>query len=267
MTMQSDDEYQYPEQEYLEKNDVVGSADDVTEKSSDEQAAEHSATEAEGGSSKRSQIITDVLAFVSKYKRIFMVLLAALMILLFYHFTHNASSSAKSAVANTQQPAAQPMVQSPQQSSTLRAMDSAMKTQYGQLSQQTGQNQQSIEQLNEQVAQLQGGVQQIGADESQMDRSIKELTAHISALIKQQSPKKSAVGKTTHYQPVKIVYVLKAVVPGRAWIQGSNNTTDSLRVGDSVPNSDYGKVTQINANQGVVQTSSGKSIVFGPNDS
>ena len=61
------------------------------------------------------------------------------------------------------------------------------------------------------------------------------------------------------------VYYLQAVLPGRAWLQSSLGQTQTVRVGDLLRG--YGAVTAINAEKGVVQTSSGKRIEYGRDDS
>lgn len=56
-------------------------------------------------------------------------------------------------------------------------------------------------------------------------------------------------------------YYVKAIVPGRAWIQMDGDQTMSVAEGDTVPG--YGRITKIDAEHGMVATSSGRMIPFG----
>lgn len=59
-------------------------------------------------------------------------------------------------------------------------------------------------------------------------------------------------------------YVVRAVVPGRAWVEGSYGGTFSVTVGDTVPG--MGVVTQVNAEHGEVLTEKGDVIKYGSDD-
>lgn len=58
-----------------------------------------------------------------------------------------------------------------------------------------------------------------------------------------------------------MVYEVKSVVPGRAWIQSSTGEFLSIAVGERLPG--YGKVERINPATGVVTLSSGAVIKYG----
>ena len=62
-----------------------------------------------------------------------------------------------------------------------------------------------------------------------------------------------------------ITYTLQSIVPGRAWVKSSEGEYMTLSTGKQLPQ--YGVVESINADQGIVTTSSGKTIVYGANDS
>lgn len=56
-------------------------------------------------------------------------------------------------------------------------------------------------------------------------------------------------------------YYVSAAIPGRAWVRTPAGGTITLKVGDTLP--EYGQVIKIDANQGIVSTSSGRVIDYG----
>lgn len=62
----------------------------------------------------------------------------------------------------------------------------------------------------------------------------------------------------------KIAYVIRAMVPGRAWIESPNGYKFSVSVGDRVLG--YGTITQINSDDGEVTFDGGDVIKYGPDD-
>jgi intracellular multiplication protein IcmG len=60
-------------------------------------------------------------------------------------------------------------------------------------------------------------------------------------------------------------YRLKAIMPGRAWLESSRGTTLTVKVGDKLPG--QGTVVRINVPEGAVVTSDGTVITYGRNDS
>lgn len=62
----------------------------------------------------------------------------------------------------------------------------------------------------------------------------------------------------------KIAYMVRAIVPGRAWVESPNGYKFSVSVGDQVLG--YGKVIQINADNGEVIFEGGDVIKYGPDD-
>jgi intracellular multiplication protein IcmG len=60
-------------------------------------------------------------------------------------------------------------------------------------------------------------------------------------------------------------YHLKALVPGRAWVQSAHGALTSVTIGDRLPG--YGIIQMINIAQGIVTTSSGAIIQYGQRDS
>lgn len=103
---------------------------------------------------------------------------------------------------------------------------------------------------------------------SNLNVSIADLAASLevlkqnvdTVLAKTKAPHKKIVRKS---KPQKVVYHIKAIVPGRAWLEDSSGRTISVRVGNRLNNS---RVEWISSLQGVVTLSSGEIIQYGAND-
>ena len=68
----------------------------------------------------------------------------------------------------------------------------------------------------------------------------------------------------SHTDILNVEYHLKAILPGRAWVESSEGEAETVSVGDSIEN--YGQVTAIDPDQGIVSTASGKMIRYGERD-
>lgn len=120
-------------------------------------------------------------------------------------------------------------------------------------------------QLQGQVQQLTDNLLQTRADQQQLTESLMLLAGQVQQLT-------AEVKVFTQPKPVKVIKVapkatapvitfqIRAIVPGRAWIVGSDGQSQSIAVGDNVPQ--YGTVQSIDADAGVVITTSGKTIKF-----
>lgn len=130
---------------------------------------------------------------------------------------------------------------------------SALKNQLGDINDQLRASNAENMTLRNSVSQLAGEVKLLS--------HVVANNAHQLALAKQ----KKSTRKKPHYVAPKITYHVKAVVPGRAWIVGSNGLSYSVAVGDTLPQA--GKIRAINADSGELTLSSGKHIGYGANDS
>lgn len=126
--------------------------------------------------------------------------------------------------------------------------------------QQVQQNQVQIQQLQTSVQQLQTSVGQMSNQMTTMAKSVTSMAAQpLSA------PVPKVVYTVRRIAPKPPVYTVRAVVPGRAWLeQAKTGATLTVRTGDRVKG--YGVITGINSRAGIVSTSSGRVIRFGPND-
>ncbi len=123
-----------------------------------------------------------------------------------------------------------------------------------------------IRQLQAQVQQLTNALNQARAQQQQSNQSlmilvsqVQQLTAQVKALTQPKLVKVGKAAPKVDLAPV-ITFQLRAVVPGRAWIVGSDGQSQSVAVGDHVDQ--YGTVQSIDADAGVVITTSGKTIKF-----
>lgn len=59
-------------------------------------------------------------------------------------------------------------------------------------------------------------------------------------------------------------YKIRAVISGRAWIEDKAGNNMTVKVGDAIPT--YGRITKILPVEGVIETSSGRRIMFSHDD-
>lgn len=127
-----------------------------------------------------------------------------------------------------------------------------------------------VNSLGENVGNVNNNVNNINAQLVKMN----ELITDLSNQLAKQSDELNRL--TTHakpkrvYRPGKayskpITYNIQAVIPGRAWLIGSNGSTLTVREGTKIAG--YGLVKLIDSMQGRVITSSGQEIRFSQDDS
>lgn len=131
--------------------------------------------------------------------------------------------------------------------------------------------------IEDQVKQLQTDMQSLNLRMDQLATALNDVTSKlqnyvdkVQALQEQSTTKK--VSTVIHKKKVvkkasgpKAFYEVKAVVPGRAWVQSNAGRLTTVKVGDRLAG--YGIIRSINADTGIVGTSSGRRIKYGPNDS
>jgi len=76
---------------------------------------------------------------------------------------------------------------------------------------------------------------------------------------KSEEAKKLAAEKKMPKKPLA-VYHLRAIVDGRAWLVNAEGQSMTVVVGETL--TDYGKIINIFASQGLIATSSGRVIQF-----
>ena len=146
---------------------------------------------------------------------------------------------------------------------SLARNEMALETQVNQL--QSAQAQSSA-----QITTLINEYQNLADKYTALQSQLVDIRSGINAVSMQLAQMQSAAKevKKVEHKPAaaapKITYTLKALVPGRAWLQASNNTTVTVKVGDQLAG--YGTINAINTSQGWVATSSGKYITYGADD-
>lgn len=115
----------------------------------------------------------------------------------------------------------------------------------------------NLSSMQMQIVALQSAVTTLTQQESVLNKSLRNVSDGLASLAEARATKMHKK-EVKHAKP--IVYHIRAIVPGRVWVDGSNGHSVSLTVGNRLPV--YGVVTKILANRGMVLTSSGKVIEF-----
>lgn len=237
-----DDEYQFPKDEYVS----------LDEPKLDEEAA--------SAETQKISFIEKVLGQLRetpllKNKRILIVIVAAVILGIVFHFV-NSSQKVTTLPSIAQQPAAPQVAAPPQpveQQPSMGSLDS--------LQDRSSHTESQLRDLQSQVSTLQNTLNQAQESNQQLQKSVAALTEQVQALSTRLS-ELAAVKSPSNAK--RIVFHLRAILPDRAWITGSNGQTLTITAGDDVPQ--YGTVQLIDAAEGVVTTSSGRKIEYGSND-
>lgn len=236
----STDEYQFPNDEYVVA-DASSEPHAKVEENFDDLASEYAQT--------------SNLGFMRNKRILGAVAVAVVALVVFILFSGNKTK------VISQQPEAAPVSQ-------VAAPSPELVGQMSGLQQQVEANASAVNNMKAQVQDLQTQLQTSNNANQQLANAVRDLATQMQTM-------NAAVDKLTHPPVKKVVkkvvpvrpihYFLKAVVPGRAWIQNSDGVAQTIRVGDNLPQ--YGVVISVDAEQGMVLTSSGKVIGYGENDS
>jgi intracellular multiplication protein IcmG len=132
--------------------------------------------------------------------------------------------------------------------------------------------QSQVSSMSEQVGNVNNNVTNLSAQISTLNQTITDLTNQLS----RQSEEINVLMERTRPKPVRRVirphhvgqaniYYINAVIPGRAWLIGTNGSTLTVREGTTIAG--YGVVKLIDSMAGRVLTSSGRIIRFSQDDS
>lgn len=229
-----DDEYQYPNEEYV---------------------AETTPPEEKVVPEKRPNVIVRMMQANKRVTFVIAIVVLALIVFKILGWVNHNKVVTKPVVA--QPVVTQPIVTtpSPQVVDELSALRQAAQN-----------NQVVITQLQNQVQDLHNSVAQSTAAQTQLTQSVATIAEQVKELAQTvaASKDKPVVAKKAVPTVKPIVFHLRAVVPGRAWIVSDDGLSESVSMGDTVPQ--YGTVQVVDANRGMVLTSSGKVIGYGDND-
>lgn len=243
------DEYQFPKDEYLEQSDSNPSHKQGVRE-------EEENAELRDAGNRRMSFLRNrkfVIGLV-----VFLVIVVGLKLM---HHPKSTVPVVSEPTVQEQQPA--PVVNSaPTFALPAQNVDTASST--------------TISDMQNHLSEVRDQLNSVSAANAQLTQSVSALTAQMSALtaaVQETTQKLAAITakpvmgmKKTGYHPMPVMYVLKAVVPGRAWLIGSNGVSINVAVGNYV-SPYYGSIRAIDAMNGQVITTSGKVISYGSNDS
>lgn len=152
--------------------------------------------------------------------------------------------------------------------------NSALKQQVDSI-QTSEQNLQSqVSSMSDQMNNINTNVESLSSQVSKLNQVISDL----STLVNKQSEEISVLMLRTQPKPISVrrihsprhaltanIYYINAVIPGRAWLIGTNGSTLTVREGTLIPG--YGMVKLIDSMQGRILTTSGRIIKFSQADS
>jgi hypothetical protein len=143
----------------------------------------------------------------------------------------------------------------------LAVENPATDAQIQRLTMQNQANQQTIAGLQSQIQQMQSQMSDLTNSLTTVGNQIQVLANEIRAIGIDRSVSGRSMALSSG-----IIYHVKALVPGRAWIESHHGrNARTVTIGDRLPG--YGIVQTINPTQGIVTTSSGAVIEYGTNDS
>lgn len=208
----------------------------------------------------------------------------------------NAAKMAMTATAPTPAPATDSSTNDTAATSAVTpAMSGDVDKQITALKDQAKNNENKLNDLNTRVTNLDGAISKLNNSIMALDKKIGSTTAlpkaektsvvqaHVTKepLNQHHKPRIHLIAKSrlvntqlssqANVIPIsqlennnKIAYVVRAIVPGRAWIESPNGYKFSVSVGDRVLG--YGTITQINSDDGEVAFDGGDVIKYGPDD-
>lgn len=124
---------------------------------------------------------------------------------------------------------------------------------------------QQVNSVNNNVSNLNAQIENLNQVISTLSNQLTKQSEEISVLMARTQPRpvKKPIVKRAHTPAIS--YYLQAVIPGRAWLIGTNGSTLTVREGTIITG--YGTVKLIDSLQGRVLTSSGRVIRFSQADS
>lgn len=254
----SPDEYQFPQDEYISPGDEQHHAFDVDPSLSPEGEAKDPV--ASDRKKNPIEFIRDNIHLI-KNKRVLIGAGVLLLIILTIHFFSGPKESAIPSVATATSTATTAPVT--QASPVTEPSNGSMLNSLSSLQEHSDRTGSDIRQLQSQMADMQNVIQQSQATNQQLQKTVDTLTAQLntmSATLNQvlANQSKSKGG------PKRIVYHLRAIQPDRAWITSSNGETLTVTLGDTIGK--FGTVNLIDPVHGVVSTTGGLKVEYGPND-
>lgn len=145
-----------------------------------------------------------------------------------------------------------------QKLSTLDGVQNSMRSDLDSVNNQLNGMNQNLNSVIAKMAELNTLITNLSQKVDQQSRELEQM-----AIRREHAKRISHVSKKTAHATLK--YYIQAVIPGRAWLIGTNGTTLTVSEGTLIHG--YGMVKLIDPNQGRVLTSSGQVIRFSQQDS
>ena len=265
-----DDEYQFPADEYAAP-EQTGASENASPEASPFGAPE------EGSQSKpttwKDKLRTASGGVVGKIssmrnKRILIVIIAVILLIIIVRTLHRPPATT-TALPSPTETTTQTQPQTPivdampvaqvQPASQPQAFQESLNAP---IAQPSSEMQTALDDLRQEVSGIQNALKEAQQSDQNLQNSVGELSTQVRNL-------SDAVSKVlTTLAPKKpdqlAIYHLRAVVPDRAWIVTNNGETLTVSVGDKIDH--YGTVIAIDAQNGTIDTSSGRRIMYGVND-
>lgn len=251
------DEYQFPQDEYVAAEDMQPTYDayegekteTASEAHSDETAqADHS----DGEVPQQKPSLLERFPFLQN-KRVIVVIGVAVVAIVAFKIM---SPSHKTMSVKRQKMTAQ-QVEAAQQ----KQQQMALMNRLSRLSKDASSSQGVVNNLQNEVSGLKAALQQSNESNEAMRKAMLVLAQQVQGL---SNEVKKATTSPKHIKKLPpspvLTFHLRAVIPGRAWVMGSNGESDSVTVGSKLKN--YGTVESIDPQAGKVTTSSGKTISY-----
>lgn len=243
------DEYQFPHDEYVAAEDDSSQANYGDAFHTEEQmgGTEESAR-AEPSESKPS--ILERFPILQN-KRLLMVV--GVVVLAIIAFKVMSPSHSVKVVKQAQVQARPPSAQQEQQSAMLSKLNN--------LSQDASSSKNVVNQLQGEVNELKMTLNKADSSNEAMKQAMIALAQQVENLSAQVKKATTTPNHIKKLPPSPVLtFNLRAIIPGRAWVMGSNGEQDSVAVGSKLKN--YGTVKAIDVDAGKVLTSSGKVITY-----
>jgi intracellular multiplication protein IcmG len=133
--------------------------------------------------------------------------------------------------------------------------------QLSELTQKFNRNSAKITNIEDELNRIQSLASKTDEVVNNLNTAVSELSKIVQQLTLEQ--KTVEITKVRKIKP-KITYHVRAIVPGRAWLEADDGTTVTVRPGSKL--NDYGTVTKIDAREGIIRTDLGFVIKHGIND-
>lgn len=247
--MNSDEEYQYPQDEY-----VTDSEETINVEENDEEEISNPKPE------------SPIKQFLVKNKRLVIGCSAGILLLLAFQIMNHGKKqkvTKPTKVATTEEEVVKLQPSKP-------VVDYKPVQQNGQLAQSLQSIQNSGVSNNQEIQRLKLELRTLQGQLDEANRTNQQLRDAMGLLLQEVKKINTRLDQKNSEKPApqagraQVTYSIHALVNGRAWIISSDGLSRSVTVGDTIQG--YGTVSEIDPNRGIVITSSGKVIRYGTND-